>query len=101
MLDGGAIPPISTRLHAVRYFVYIIKCEKDKLYTGISKNPEERFKVHQQGKGAKFTKAFKPIAMVYKKRFNSHKKASQTEHRIKQLSKEDKLLLIKNFKSKK
>ena len=45
-----------------KYYVYILECEDGSLYTGISTDPERRFKEHKSGMlGAKYTKAHKPI----------------------------------------
>ncbi len=46
------------------WFVYIILCENGRLYTGITKNVQKRFDTHKSGKGAKYTKANKPLKVV-------------------------------------
>jgi len=79
----------------MKYFVYILKCERNKLYTGISKDPNKRFSTHLKGQGAKFTKIYKPIAIVYKEEFNSYKTAAQRENQIKNWRREKKDFLIK------
>lgn len=43
--------------------VYLILCDNQSLYCGISNRPAERFQAHCAGKGAKYTRVFKPIAM--------------------------------------
>jgi len=48
------------------YYVYVILCEDHFYYIGISLDPEERFKLHTSGKGARFTKEHPPIKMIEK-----------------------------------
>ena len=77
------------------YYVYIIECEDQTLYTGISTNPERRLKEHQESKlGAKYTKAHKPVKIVYLEEFKNRSEASKREYQIKQLNKMQKLKLI-------
>ena len=74
------------------YFVYIIECEDGSLYTGISTNPERRFKEHESGKlGAKYTKAHKPVKIIYTERFKNRSLASKREYEIKQLTHKEKI----------
>ncbi len=47
-----------------RWFVYVLRCRGDRLYCGIAKDVEARFAEHRAGKGAKFTRAFPPEAVV-------------------------------------
>ena len=49
---------------AERWFVYVLRCRGDRLYCGIAKDVEARFAEHRAGKGAKFTRAFPPEAIV-------------------------------------
>ena len=44
-----------------QWYVYILRCDNNSLYTGITTNVEKRFKEHQSGKGAKYTKIYKPV----------------------------------------
>lgn len=77
------------------YFLYILLCEKDKLYTGIAVDVEKRFDLHKNGKGAKYTQRNKPIKIVYKKRFKTRSEASVREAEIKKMTKEQKNILCK------
>ncbi|MFO0394908.1 MAG: GIY-YIG nuclease family protein [Lysobacteraceae bacterium] len=49
---------------AERGFVYVLRCRGDRLYCGIAKDVEARFAEHRAGKGAKFTRAVPPEAIV-------------------------------------
>ena len=78
------------------YFVYIIECADGTLYTGSAKDVEARFEKHKSGAGAKYTKAHVPEKIVYVEELRSKRKALQREYEIKQLSRAQKLELIKN-----
>jgi putative endonuclease len=77
------------------YSVYILKCKDGSLYTGISKNVEERIKTHNQGKGAKYTKSRRPVKLKYFEKGFSHGSAIKREVEIKRMSKSKKVKLIK------
>ncbi len=49
---------------AVPHFVYMLLCKGNRIYTGYATDVNARFKTHQEGKGAKFTKAFPPIQIL-------------------------------------
>ncbi len=80
-----------------KYYVYIILTVNNKLYCGYTDNVEHRYKLHCEGKGAKFTRANKPLKLVYTQEFETKKEAQKEEYRIKQLSRKQKELLICNL----
>ena len=51
------------------HFVYLLLTERATLYCGYTDNLEKRFQAHIEGKGAKYTKANKPIRIVFQKEF--------------------------------
>jgi putative endonuclease len=75
--------------------VYIVRCSDDTLYTGITTDIERRIKEHNDSKGAKYTRARGPVELVYLAEFKDRSEASKEEWRIKALSREEKLALIK------
>lgn len=77
-----------------KYFTYILLTENNTLYCGYTDDVERRFKAHLEGKGAKYTKANKPLKIVYSACFNSKSEAMKEEIRIKKLPKKKKLELI-------
>ncbi|MDW7668441.1 MAG: GIY-YIG nuclease family protein [Bacillota bacterium] len=81
------------------YYVYIIKCSDDTLYTGYTNNIEERIQTHNSGKGAKYTRGRLPVELQYYEEFDDKGQALKREHEIKKLNKADKVKLIKNGKS--
>ena len=79
------------------YYLYILKCADKTLYTGITVDLKRRTAEHNNSKlGAKYTRARRPVKLVYSKRFRNRSSASKEESRIKNLSREEKLELIKN-----
>jgi len=79
----------------MNWYVYIIECRDDKLYTGITTNVEQRIKEHNSGKGCRFTKFRGPVKLLYKKKFSDRKEAGRKEREIKGLSRAKKLKLVK------
>ena len=80
------------------YYLYILKCADKTLYTGITVDLERRIEEHNDSKlGAKYTRARRPVKLVYSKKFRNRSSASKEENRIKNLSREEKLGLIKNI----
>ena len=80
-----------------KYYVYILLTATDKLYCGYTDNLIKRYKLHCEGKGAKFTRANKPLKIVYSKSFITKEDAMKEECRIKKLSRKEKLKLIESF----
>tara|TARA_A100001035_G_scaffold234530_1_gene197652 strand:+ start:339 stop:596 length:258 start_codon:yes stop_codon:yes gene_type:complete len=67
------------------YYVYLIKTVKSKInktYVGYTNNLEKRLLLHNTRKGAKATKGYK-WKLIFKKRFNSQKKAMSYEFKLK------------------
>ena len=80
------------------YYLYILKCSDKTLYTGITVDLDRRTKEHNDSKfGAKYTRARRPVKLVYSKKFRDRSSASKEESRIKNLSRGEKLMLIKNI----
>ena len=82
-----------------KYYTYILLTETGRFYCGYTDDVEKRFKTHQKGKGAKFTKANKPIDIVYTKTFDTKSEAMKEEYRIKHLTRAQKLDLINKHKT--
>lgn len=76
-------------------YTYILKCNDDTLYTGWTNNLEKRIKDHNDGKGAKYTKTRRPVELVYHEEFETKEEAMKREYAIKQLTRTQKILLIK------
>ena len=77
------------------YYVYILKCADSTLYTGITTNTKRREKEHNTSNlGAKYTKARRPVRIVYAKNFKNRSLALKEEIRIKKFTRKQKLELI-------
>jgi predicted GIY-YIG superfamily endonuclease/Pyruvate/2-oxoacid:ferredoxin oxidoreductase delta subunit len=80
------------------YYVYVVLCEDGSFYTGYTKNLDSRMKLHVSGNGARYTRMRKPRKLVYVEERNSISEAMKREKKIKRLSHQQKLNLIKDFK---
>lgn len=79
------------------YYLYILKCADESLYTGITVDLTRRVKEHNSSElGARYTLARRPVELVHSKKFSNRSTASKEEARIKKLSRLEKLALIKN-----
>ena len=78
-----------------KYFVYILLTEDNKLYCGYTDDVEKRFLSHLNGTGAKYTRAHKPVKIVYKQEFMTKSDAMKEEYRIKHLPRKEKMKLVK------
>jgi putative endonuclease len=81
-------------LIVVPYYVYILQCEDNTYYTGISEDLPLRMKLHWNGKGAKYTRMHKPKKLIYVERLPSRSEAMKREKQVKQLTHHQKFLLI-------
>lgn len=77
------------------YWVYILKCSDNTLYTGIAKDPYKRLQEHNSGKGAKYTRNRRPCKLLYTETQSNRGTAQSREYQIKQLTRAEKLDLIK------
>ena len=77
-----------------KYYVYILLTENNTYYCGYTDDVEKRFQKHVKGKAAKYTRANKPVKIVYKKEFSTKEEAMKEEYRIKKLSRSEKVKLF-------
>lgn len=78
------------------WWVYIVRCADGSLYTGIARDLDKRIAAHNGagGAGASYTRARRPVRLVYREGAGNRSLASRREYEIKQLSREDKLALV-------
>ena len=77
------------------YYLYILKCSDNTLYTGITTDLERRLHEHNNTtKGAKYTKLRRPVEMVYSEEHLNRSLASKREYAVKKLPRQKKLQLI-------
>jgi predicted GIY-YIG superfamily endonuclease len=76
------------------HFVYIVRCADGSLYTGYARDPEKRTKLHNTGRGAKYTSRRRPVSLVYFEPCESRSDALKREYQVKGLSRGEKELLL-------
>ncbi len=77
-------------------YTYILKCSDGTFYTGWTNDLQKRLSAHNSGKGSKYTKTRLPVELIYFEEFEDKKEAMSREWHIKRLTREEKLMLIKN-----
>lgn len=78
------------------YHLYILRCADETLYTGITTDVKRRVEEHNTSlRGAKYTRARRPVKLVYTRSFRNRSAACIEEARIKKLSRAEKLTLLK------
>ena len=78
------------------WFIYIVRCSNDALYTGITTDITRRLKEHNAKKGAFYTKNKTPVKLVHQEDALNRSAALKRERAIKQLTRKEKLELIKS-----
>lgn len=77
-----------------RVYVYILECADGSYYTGYTPDLERRVKVHNAGKGAKYTRSRLPVKLVWSDSFKDKQTAMQIEAQIKTLDHTQKIEII-------
>ena len=78
-----------------KFYVYLLLCSDNSLYCGWTTNLKARLAAHNSGKGAKYTKARRPVKLVYFEELESRSAAMKREWFIKhKMTREQKLKLI-------
>jgi putative endonuclease len=75
-------------------YVYIVECADGTLYTGWTVNVEQRVKVHNAGRGARYTRMHGPVKLVYFEELPDRVAAQKRELEIKRWPRDKKLKLI-------
>ena len=75
-------------------YTYMLKCSDGTLYTGWTNDLEKRVEAHNSGKGAKYTKARRPVELAYYEEFETKEQSMKREYAIKQLGRKEKQKLI-------
>lgn len=76
-------------------YTYILECKDGTYYTGWTNNLEKRLKDHNEGRGAKYTKARLPVSLIYYEEFQTKEEAMRREYAIKHMTRSEKESLIK------
>lgn len=80
------------------YYLYILECADQTLYTGITRDLERRVREHNFSHlGAKYTLVRRPVKVVFSKEFEGKSDALREEAHIKKLSHVAKLKLVEDY----
>lgn len=77
-------------------YVYLLRCSDGSLYCGWTTDLENRVKVHNEGKGAKYTKSRLPVELVYYEAYKDRTAALSREWHVKRMTRAEKLQLIES-----
>ena len=86
--------PVITASILPKWYIYIVECRDKSLYTGITNDLKKRIKTHNEGKGAKYTRAKRPVVLKYYESTSDKSSALKREIEIKKLSRNQKIKLI-------
>ena len=75
-------------------YCYIVECVDGTYYTGWAVNPEQRVAMHNQGRGARYTRTRRPVKLVYIEELPDRKSAMKREITIKKMERGQKIKLI-------
>lgn len=81
-----------------RFFVYIVACADGTYYTGFTPCLTRRIRVHNTGRGARYTRDRRPVRLIWHKRYRNFKPAFLEEKRIKTLTRRQKEALVKGVR---
>jgi putative endonuclease len=76
------------------WFFYMVRCNDNSLYSGMTNNLEKRVKKHNDGTGARYTSSHRPVTLVHSERFYNSSEAKQRENEVKSWPKNKKEALI-------
>lgn len=81
------------------YFVYLLRCADQSLYTGITNDVQRRLTAHKSGSASRYTRSRGALAFEYIERKRTRGAALKREAEIKRLTREQKLALIRSHKN--
>lgn len=83
----------------MKFFVYMVTCSDGTVYTGYTRDINERISQHNKGKhGARYTRTRRPVKLSYVEIVDNQKEAIFRERDIKKLSRDKKLKMIEQYK---
>lgn len=80
-----------------KFYVYIVECRNGAYYTGSTNNLENRIKLHNKGRGAKYLRGKGPVELVYVRKYRYYKNALRAERDIKKLTRREKEKLVRTY----
>ncbi len=79
---------------AAKHYMYVLECADGTWYTGYAVDVERRIAAHNAGRGAKYTRARRPVRLVAKAAFDTKHEAMSAEYHFKRLGRAQKELLV-------
>lgn len=79
------------------HYLYVVECKDHSLYTGYTTNLERRIKQHNTGKGAKYTRARRPVTLCYYEEYSDASSALKAEYAFKQKTRAQKIQYIQKY----
>jgi putative endonuclease len=83
-----------------QWYVYILECHDESLYTGITNDLEKRMAAHESGHGSKYVKRKGFLQLLHAIKAKDKSEASKLEYKIKQLPRNDKITFFMKHKDK-
>jgi putative endonuclease len=77
------------------WFVYYLVCADGSIYTGMTNDLDQRLRAHQEGRGARYTRARRPVRLARFERYSTRSQAASREARVKRLPRVRKLDLLR------
>ncbi len=82
-----------------RFYCYLLECSDGSYYTGWTTDPRRRATEHNAGRGARYTRARRPVRLVYVEALPTRSAAQQREYHLRKLSHAEKRALIEQTSS--
>lgn len=77
-------------------YAYILRCSDNTYYTGWTNDLDKRVRVHNEGRGGKYTRSRTPVELIYYEVFETKEEAMSREYAIKQMTRGQKERLIRD-----
>jgi putative endonuclease len=71
--------------HSAEWYLYLLECEHNRVYCGVTTEVQRRFQEHVQGTGARFTRANPPLILIGSVKVGSRSLAQKWEIKMKRL----------------
>lgn len=84
-------------VRGMSWYVYMLRCKDDTLYTGMTDDVERRLEAHRAGRGAKYTRGRGPLELVYREEQPDKSSALRREIQLKKPSRQEKLALCRSW----
>ncbi|KPV42938.1 GIY-YIG nuclease family protein [Alicyclobacillus ferrooxydans] len=80
-----------------RHYVYVVECADGSLYTGWTTDVDKRIAAHNTGRGAKYTRSRRPVALKLVESYEDKSQALKREVEIKRMQRREKQRLIDQY----